>query len=87
MTPLLAVNNLAVRAQMHGRSFDIVEDVTFSLAKGEILGLVGESGSGKSVTCRALLRLLPGANLAIAAGEILLQCIQCNSVDRQKRLA
>ncbi len=70
MSTLLSVRNLAVRAQMHGRDFHLVEDVTFSLAKGEILGLVGESGSGKSVTCRALMRLLPGANLSIAAGEI-----------------
>ncbi|MDY0872214.1 ABC transporter ATP-binding protein [Dongia rigui] len=73
MSPLLAVKNLAVRADMHGRGFHLVEDVTFSLEKGEILGLVGESGSGKSVTCRALLRLLPGANLAITAGEILFE--------------
>jgi peptide/nickel transport system ATP-binding protein len=71
MNALLAVKNLAVRAEMHGRSFHLVEDVTFSLQRGEVLGLVGESGSGKSVTCRALLRLLPGANLAITSGEIL----------------
>jgi len=71
MSALLDVRNLAVRADMHGHSFNLVEDVTFSLRKGEILGLVGESGSGKSVTCRALLRLLPGANLSLTSGEIL----------------
>ncbi|MBL8709625.1 MAG: ABC transporter ATP-binding protein, partial [Rhodospirillaceae bacterium] len=41
--------------------------------QGEILGLVGESGSGKSVTCRALMRLLPGANLTLSGGRILFE--------------
>jgi len=36
-----------------------VNDLSFSLGEGEVLGLLGESGSGKSVTLRALMRLLP----------------------------
>ncbi|MBV5325755.1 MAG: ATP-binding cassette domain-containing protein, partial [Rhodospirillaceae bacterium] len=68
---LLDVRNLRVTARRQGRSFDIVEEVSFTVGRGEVLGLVGESGSGKSITCRAILRLLPGANLRLSAGEIL----------------
>lgn len=69
--PLLDVRNLRVTATRHGRQFDIVTDVSFAVRRGEVLGLVGESGSGKSVTCRALLRLLPGANLVLSGGEVI----------------
>ena len=37
----------------------VVRGVSFTIASGEAFGLVGESGSGKSLTCRAILRLLP----------------------------
>ncbi|MCU0869487.1 MAG: ABC transporter ATP-binding protein [Burkholderiales bacterium] len=48
----------------------LVDGVSLSMRAGEILGLVGESGSGKTITCRALMRLLPGQGLAIRGGEI-----------------
>jgi peptide/nickel transport system ATP-binding protein len=62
--PTVDVRNLSVRFDVHdgvlrrltGR-IHAVEDVSFSIAPGETLGLVGESGSGKSTTGRALLRL------------------------------
>src|SRR3981189_1183278 len=41
------------------RPVHAVNDLSFSLGEGEVLGLLGESGSGKSVTLRALMRLLP----------------------------
>ena len=57
--PLLEVTNL--RTSFHTRHGIVraVQDVSFSLKKGETLGIVGESGSGKSVTCYSLLRLIP----------------------------
>jgi peptide/nickel transport system ATP-binding protein len=68
---LLDVNDLTVEAMRHGRRAVIVDNVSFSLGNGEVLGLVGESGSGKTVTCRALMRLLPTASLAITRGRVI----------------
>jgi oligopeptide transport system ATP-binding protein len=57
--PLLEVTDL--RTSFHTRNgiYRAVDSASFSLAKGETLGLVGESGSGKSVTCYSLLGLVP----------------------------
>jgi peptide/nickel transport system ATP-binding protein len=70
---LLSVNNLRVwfpeDKNLLGtpRSyFKAVDDVSFSISKGEVLGLVGESGCGKSTVSRALVGLLP-----VHSGEIL----------------
>lgn len=67
---LLDVRGLSVEAHKDGQRLSIVDRVSFSLSTGEILGLVGESGSGKTVTCRALMRLLPTTSLKITGGEI-----------------
>jgi peptide/nickel transport system ATP-binding protein len=56
---LLEVNNLHVKLQTHRGPAYAVRDVTFSLERGETLGLVGESGCGKSITAMALMGLLP----------------------------
>jgi oligopeptide/dipeptide ABC transporter ATP-binding protein len=65
--PLLAIENLAIDAVGRRGSTRLVEGVTLSLARGEILGLVGESGCGKSITALSVLRLLPPP-LAVTGG-------------------
>jgi peptide/nickel transport system ATP-binding protein len=57
--PLIEVDNLRVRLNTSRGPADAVRGVSFSLARGETLGLIGESGCGKSVTAMALMGLLP----------------------------
>ncbi|MFY8040753.1 MAG: ABC transporter ATP-binding protein, partial [Bosea sp. (in: a-proteobacteria)] len=59
MSPvLLDVNGLTTRFATRAGSLNAVEDVSFTVAEGEIVGLVGESGSGKSVTGFSILGLI-----------------------------
>src|SRR5579859_2794134 len=58
MTALVDVSQLSVRFSGE-RTVHAVNNLSFSVGEGEVLGLLGESGSGKSVTLRALMRLLP----------------------------
>ena len=58
MTPLVEIDHLNIRFTGE-RTVHAVNDLSFTLGEGEVLGLLGESGSGKSVTLRALMRLLP----------------------------
>jgi ABC-type dipeptide/oligopeptide/nickel transport system ATPase component len=48
-----------------------VDDVTFHVDKGEVLGIVGESGCGKSVTAQSIMRLIPEPPGKIVQGQIL----------------
>lgn len=56
-----------------GGTLRAVDQVSFTLKKGEILGVVGESGCGKSVTALSVLRLVPQPPGRITAGEIRFQ--------------
>jgi peptide/nickel transport system ATP-binding protein len=68
---LLDVRNLSVEFLTPRGRLRAVDEVSFALSEGEIMGLVGESGSGKTVSCRALLRLLQGDRGRIAGGQAL----------------
>jgi oligopeptide/dipeptide ABC transporter ATP-binding protein len=64
-TPLLSVRNLVKEFTLRSKAGDFgkrtlraVDDVSFDLAPGQVLGLVGESGCGKSTTARCILRLV-----------------------------
>lgn len=57
--PLLDVSHLTTRFHTRNGVVHAVEDVSFSVEKGQTVGIVGESGSGKSVTCYSLIGLIP----------------------------
>ncbi len=67
---LLKVNNLAISFYNKSGEVQAVRGITYTLHKGEVLGIVGESGSGKSVSSHGILRLTPDTG-KVKSGEIL----------------
>ena len=70
--PILQVKNLTVDLPPSADRRYAIENVSFDIARNEILCLVGESGSGKSVTGRAIMGLLQRARLVVSQGQVLL---------------
>lgn len=68
---LLEIKNLVTEFRSDGEVTKAVNNVSFTLNKGETIGIVGESGSGKSVTSLSAMRLIPNPPGEITGGEIL----------------
>lgn len=68
---LLEIKNLVTEFRTEDETVKAVNDISFTLNKGETIGIVGESGSGKSVTSLSVMRLIPNPPGRIASGEIL----------------
>jgi peptide/nickel transport system ATP-binding protein len=68
--PLLEVRDLRTYIYTRRGVVKAVDGATFSVRRGETLGIVGESGSGKSMTCLSILRLVPEPGGRIVGGEI-----------------
>lgn len=67
---LLEVKNLVTEFKTDDGIVKAVNDVSFTLHRGETIGIVGESGSGKSVTSLSAMRLIPNPPGRIASGQI-----------------
>ncbi|MFN3565825.1 MAG: ABC transporter ATP-binding protein [Burkholderiaceae bacterium] len=81
--PLLEVRNLRIEFPTRRGTLVAVDDVSFSIAPGEVLGVVGESGAGKSLTGAAIIGLLepPGR---IAAGEVRLAGLRIDNLPQDE---
>ncbi|NIM40863.1 MAG: ATP-binding cassette domain-containing protein [Hydrogenophaga sp.] len=80
---LLQVKNLVVEFPTRRGTLRALDDISFDIAPGEILGVVGESGAGKSLTGAAIIGLLepPGR---IASGQVLLEGQRIDNLPHEK---
>ena len=81
---LLEVKNLTTEFKTEEGMLKAVNDVSFTLYRGETVGIVGESGSGKSVTSLSIMRLIPTPPGRITAGEIIYHTKDGKQVDLVK---
>ncbi|HVA97641.1 MAG TPA: ABC transporter ATP-binding protein [Bacteroidia bacterium] len=81
---LLEVRNLVTEFRTEDETVKAVNDITFTLNKGETIGIVGESGSGKSVTALSAMRLIPNPPGRITGGEIIFHSRNKGTVDLTK---
>ncbi|AYL95867.1 ABC transporter ATP-binding protein [Mucilaginibacter celer] len=84
---MLEVENLSVSFRSGKNSFKAVKEISFTLKKGETIGIVGESGSGKSVASLAIMRLL-NAEQTVLDGHVLLngRCLCSLSEDEMQQV-
>lgn len=68
---LIDVQNLTISFPHDEERVKVVNNISFHIDKGEVVGLVGESGSGKSVTSLSLMRLLPMPPASVDQGQVL----------------
>jgi nickel transport system ATP-binding protein len=68
--PVLSVNNLTLELKTRQQKIRLVDDVSFQVPPQKVMGLIGESGCGKSLSCLAIMGLLP-PNIRRTSGEVL----------------
>ena len=81
---LLEFKNLVTEFHTEGTTVKAVNDISFTLNKGETVGIVGESGSGKSVTSLSAMRLIPSPPGIISGGSIIFHKKNKEKVDLLK---
>ena len=70
-TKLLSVEGLTTTFSTDDGVLNAVDDVSFEVLSGEVLGIVGESGCGKTVACKSIMRLIPDPPGRITGGKVL----------------
>ena len=84
MDSLIQIKNLKTHFYTEAGTVKAVQDVSFDILKGEVLGIVGESGSGKSVTSLSINRLIPNPPGEIVSGEIIYKGINLLDLSYQE---
>ena len=69
---LLEVKNLTAEILGHKNNLKVVDNISFSVKAGEIIGLVGESGCGKTVTSLSIMGLIKFSNGQVSGGQVLM---------------
>jgi oligopeptide/dipeptide ABC transporter ATP-binding protein len=83
MADLLKVSNITVGVKRHDKIFNAIDNISFSVKEGEILGLAGESGCGKSMTVLSVSSLLPQTAMLLN-GEIIYKGISLTSLSEKE---
>ncbi len=87
LPPVLQVEALRTVFRTRDGTIHAVNDVSFELGAGELLGVVGESGSGKSVTMMSLMKLLPMPPAEIVSGRVMLDGTDLLTLDDRRMRA
>jgi oligopeptide/dipeptide ABC transporter ATP-binding protein len=70
---ILTAQHLTLDINIDNKRYPLIEDVSFKVKEGEVLGIVGESGSGKTITCLSLVKLLTTPPFIYRNGSILFE--------------
>ena len=70
-SPVLEISGLSVKLRGGDAARPVIDDVSFTVGRGEVMALVGESGCGKSVTAQAVMQLLP-RSMKVTSGRVVL---------------
>ncbi|WP_448785713.1 ABC transporter ATP-binding protein [Brucella intermedia] len=82
--PLLRVRNLRTEFKSHRGTVRILDNVSFDVGQGRIVGLVGESGSGKSMTALSLMGLVPSPPATVSADSIMLDGVELTTLTKDQ---
>jgi oligopeptide/dipeptide ABC transporter ATP-binding protein len=83
-TQCLEVQDLTIAFSIEGKDVVVVDNVSFSIDQGEVVGLVGESGCGKSVTAMSLISLLPAPPSKRIGGSVKLNGVTLTDLSEKE---